>query len=80
METENVQGKKVPVKGGGVCIYCGWDGGELGLEFEETPLVTRFHQLMNKTGRRKENNRETALAGGEAESQARMGLAGAAVA
>ena len=26
MKSENVAGKKVPVKGGGVCIYCGWDG------------------------------------------------------
>jgi hypothetical protein len=26
MKTEDVAGKKVPVKGGGVCIYCGWDG------------------------------------------------------
>jgi hypothetical protein len=30
-ETEDVAGKKVSVKGGGVCIYCGWDGGEKGL-------------------------------------------------
>lgn len=34
METENVAGMKVPVKGGGVCIYCGWDGGEAGLHDE----------------------------------------------
>jgi HNH endonuclease len=34
METEDVAGKKVSVKGGGVCIYCGWDGGELGLHDE----------------------------------------------
>src|SRR5580704_17653738 len=34
METEYVEGKKVPVKGGGVCIYCGWDGGEDGLRDE----------------------------------------------
>lgn len=34
METENVAGKKVPVKDGGVCIYCGWDGGEDGLKNE----------------------------------------------
>ncbi len=34
METENVEGKKVSVKGGGVCIYCGWDGGEHGLRDE----------------------------------------------
>jgi hypothetical protein len=34
METENVEGRKVPVKGGGVCIYCGWDGGESGLHDE----------------------------------------------
>jgi hypothetical protein len=26
MEVEDVAGKKVPVKGGGICIYCGWDG------------------------------------------------------
>jgi hypothetical protein len=26
MEVEDVAGKKVSVKGGGVCIYCGWDG------------------------------------------------------
>jgi hypothetical protein len=26
MKTEDVAGKKVPVKGGGICIYCGWDG------------------------------------------------------
>jgi hypothetical protein len=34
MEIEHVENKKVPVKGGGVCIYCGWDGGELGLRDE----------------------------------------------
>jgi hypothetical protein len=34
MESENVAGKKVPVKGGGVCIYCGWDGGKNGLKRE----------------------------------------------
>jgi hypothetical protein len=34
MEMENIEGKKVPVKGGGVCIYCGWDGGEQGLRDE----------------------------------------------
>jgi hypothetical protein len=26
MFSEDVAGKKEPVKGGGVCIYCGWDG------------------------------------------------------
>jgi hypothetical protein len=25
MEVEDVAGNKVPVKSGGVCIYCGWD-------------------------------------------------------
>jgi hypothetical protein len=30
-EVEDVAGKKVVVKGGGVCIYCGWDGGTAGL-------------------------------------------------
>lgn len=34
MKTENVAGKKEPVKGGGVCIYCGWDGGTGGLHDE----------------------------------------------
>ncbi len=34
MKTENVAGKKRPVKGGGVCIYCGWDGGTDGLHDE----------------------------------------------
>jgi HNH endonuclease len=34
MEIEHVGGKKVPVKGGGICIYCGWDGGEEGLHDE----------------------------------------------
>jgi hypothetical protein len=34
METENVAGKKEPVKAGGVCIYCGWDGGADGLRDE----------------------------------------------
>jgi hypothetical protein len=35
-ETEDVAGKKVAVKGGGVCIYCGWDGGKKGLRDEHT--------------------------------------------
>jgi hypothetical protein len=56
------------------------DSGELGLELEQTPLIARFHQLMNEAGRRNESNRETALAGGEAESQTHMCLAGAGVA
>ena len=34
MERLDVRGKKVPVKGGGICIYCGWDGGESGLHDE----------------------------------------------
>jgi hypothetical protein len=36
METEDVKGKKITVQGGGVCIYCGWDGGEQGLHDEHT--------------------------------------------
>jgi hypothetical protein len=28
-----------------------FDGGELRLEFQDTPLVARFHQLMNELGR-----------------------------
>ena len=35
-EIEDVAGKKVAVKVGGVCIYCGWDGGEDGLHDEHT--------------------------------------------
>lgn len=34
MEIEDVAGKKVSVKGGGVCIYCGGDGGSEGLHDE----------------------------------------------
>jgi hypothetical protein len=36
MKTENVAGKKQPVKAGGVCIYCGWGGGTDGLHDEHT--------------------------------------------
>jgi hypothetical protein len=34
MEVEKLKFKKEPVKGGGVCIYCGWDGGTDGLRDE----------------------------------------------
>jgi hypothetical protein len=44
-----------------------FDGGELRLEFQETPLVARFHQLMNEPGRGEEGDREAALTSGEAE-------------
>ena len=43
-----------------------FDGGELRLEFQETPLVARFHQLMNEAGRGEEGDREAALAGRKA--------------
>lgn len=33
-EVEDIAGKEVAVKGGGVCIYCGWDGGKEGLRAE----------------------------------------------
>jgi hypothetical protein len=33
-EVEDVAGKEVAVKGGGVCIYCGWEGGDGGLRDE----------------------------------------------
>ena len=56
------------------------DGGELSLELEQTPLVARFHQLMDEAGRGEEGDREAALTGGEAERQTDMGLAGATVA
>ena len=36
MEAEDVADKKEPVKGGGICIYCGWDGGAEGLRNEHT--------------------------------------------
>jgi hypothetical protein len=39
-EIEDVAGKKVAVKAGGVCIYCGWDGGEDGLHDEHTVPYT----------------------------------------
>jgi hypothetical protein len=41
-------------------------GGELRLEFQETPLVARFHQLMNEPGRGEEGDGEAALTSGEA--------------
>src|ERR1700737_5438260 len=44
-----------------------FDGGELRLEFQEAPLVARFHQLMNEAGRGEEGNGEAALTSGEAE-------------
>jgi hypothetical protein len=34
MDVERLKSKKEPVKGGGVCIYCGWDGGDDGLRSE----------------------------------------------
>jgi hypothetical protein len=34
MDIERLANKKERVKGGGVCIYCGWDGGEGGLRSE----------------------------------------------
>src|SRR6202040_652928 len=52
-------------------------GGKLRLEFEQMPLVARFHQLMNEPGRREEGNGEAMLAGGQAERQTGMRLAGA---
>ena len=44
-----------------------FDGGELRLESEQTPLVARFHELMNEPDRREEGNGEAMLAGGQAE-------------
>jgi hypothetical protein len=52
----------------------------LGLEFEETALVTRLHQLMDEPNRRRKGDGKAALASGEAERQACMRLPGAAVA
>jgi hypothetical protein len=34
-----------------------FDGGELRLEFQETPLVARLHQLMSEAGRLLTNTR-----------------------
>ena len=56
-----------------------FDGGELRLEFQETPLVARLHQLMNEAGRREEGDREAALAGGQAERQTGMRLSRAGI-
>jgi hypothetical protein len=36
IEAEDVADKKEPVKRGGICIYCGWDGGADGLRNEHT--------------------------------------------
>src|SRR6202163_4938669 len=56
-----------------------FDGGELRLEFQETPLVARLHQLMNEAGRREEGDREAALAGRKAERQTDMRLSRAGI-
>src|ERR1700681_1115493 len=56
-----------------------FDGGELGLELEQTPLVARLHQLMNEAGRREEGDREAALAGRKAERQTDMRLSRAGI-
>src|SRR4030095_13428694 len=56
------------------------DGGELGLEFEQTLFVTRLHQLMDEPDRRRKGHSKAALAGGEAECQAGMRLARAGIA
>ena len=54
-----------------------FDGGELGLELEQTPFVARLHQLMHEAGRCEEGDGEAALTSGEAERQTDMRLAGA---
>jgi len=54
-----------------------FDGGELGLEFQETFFVARLDQLMNETGRGEEGDGEATLARGEAKRQTDMRLAGA---
>lgn len=51
-----------------------FDGGELGLQLEQTALVARFHQLMNEPGRCEEGDREAALASSQAERQTGMRL------
>ena len=56
-----------------------FDGGELGLQLEQTALVARFHQLMNEPGRCEEGDREAALACSQAERQTGMRLAGAGI-
>jgi hypothetical protein len=56
------------------------DGGELGLEFEQTLFVTRLHQLMDEPNRCRKGDGKAALAGGEAECQACMRLARAGIA
>jgi hypothetical protein len=54
-------------------------GGKLRLEFEQTPVVAGFHQLMNEAGRREEGDREAALAGRKAERQTDMRLSRAGI-
>ena len=48
------------------------------LQFEQTSLVTRFHQLADQCGGGGERDREAFLAGRQAEREGDMGLAGAA--
>jgi hypothetical protein len=52
MQTENIACKKEPVKGGGVSIYCGWDGGADGLH-DESPNL-----LVEGDGRRRPTERD----------------------
>jgi len=57
-----------------------FDGGELGLEPEQTLFVARLHQLMHEAGRCHEGDGKAALAGGYAKSQTDMGRSGATIA
>jgi hypothetical protein len=50
------------------------------LQLQQPLLVPGFHQLMNQPGCRGEAHREAVLAGGEAQCQSRVRLAGAGIA
>ena len=52
----------------------------MSLEAEQTSFIPGLHQLVDQGGGRREAHRYPALAGGQAQSQGDVGLAGAAVA
>ena len=52
-----------------------FDGVEMLLQRPQSPFVSRFHEFMHKSGRRREGDGVALLAGGEPESQGDMGFA-----
>ena len=55
------------------------EAGKLSLEVEQTPFIPGLHQLVDQGGGRRESNGHPLLAGGQAQPQSDVGLAGAAV-